>query len=132
MPPFFVRRRFFSGLFCAGVSKDATNRGRRRRGERSVAETDREKLVRKRAIQRLEKLAEAKVNDAVKLAFLERGEQVDGLDLTALTEFRRSEKGGVEIRLVDRTAILRELAVLGSEKGEAQAEAFFRALEEKT
>ncbi len=97
-----------------------------------MAETDREKTVRKRAIQRLEKLAEAKVNDAVKLAFLERGEQVDGLDLTALTEFRRSEKGGVEIRLVDRTAILRELAVLGSEKGEAQAEAFFRALEERT
>lgn len=90
----------------------------------------REKMTRETAIRKLGKLATAPVNDAVKLAFLENGEGVEGLDLTGLAEFRRTDKGGVEIRLVDRAAILRDLAVLADGRPEERAEEFLRALGE--
>lgn len=81
------------------------------------------------AVRRLRQLAQAPVNDAVKLAFLESGEGVDQLDLTALAEFRRSDKGAVEIKLVDRAAIWKDLALMGEGSVEERAEEFFRALE---
>ena len=50
------------------------------------------KNERRRLLRQLEQLAKCRVNDAVKLAFLDgsRPEAIDGLDLTPLTEFRRS------------------------------------------
>ncbi len=89
-----------------------------------------QKISREMAIRKLGELAQAPVNDAVKLAFLEEKERVDGLNLMALTEFRRSEKGVVEIRLVDRAAIWRDLAVLTDQRMGDRAEQFFRSLEE--
>lgn len=88
------------------------------------------KITRETAIHCLGKLARAPVNDAVKLAFLTDGEQVDGLRLDALAEFRRNDKGVVEVKLVDRAAIWRELAALTDQRSERQAEQFFRSLEE--
>ena len=83
-------------------------------------------------LRRMEKLAAAPVNDAVKLAFLDSSqvEQIDGLDLSALTEFKRSGNGGVEIRLTDRMAVLERVAALLSDQDD-RAEEFFRAMEGK-
>lgn len=90
----------------------------------------RQKMDREAAIRRLGELALAPVNDAVKLAFLNGDEEIEHLDLTGLTEFRRTDKGGVEIKLVDRAAILRDLAVLADERAGEKMQAFFRALGE--
>lgn len=90
----------------------------------------RQRMTREAAIRKLGELAVAPVNDAVKLAFLEEGSGVDTLDLTGLTEFRRTDKGGVEIRLVDRAAILRDLAMLTDERSGENMREFFKALGE--
>ena len=91
------------------------------------------KNERRRLLRQLEQLAKCRVNDAVKLAFLDgsRPEAIDGLDLTPLTEFRRSDKGGSEVRLVDRAAVLRLLVELSAGQEDQQAAAFFRAWEDR-
>ena len=89
-----------------------------------------QKMTREGAVRRLWELAMAPVNDAVKLAFLREGDSIDQLDLTGLAEFRRTDKGGVEIRLLDRAAILRDLVVLTDERSGNKMEEFFRALGE--
>ena len=63
---------------------------------------------RTRLLHRMERLAQCRVNDAVKLAFLDEGqlEKIDGLELGALKEFKRSGNGAVELKLVDRVAVL--------------------------
>ena len=53
---------------------------------------------------------------------------IDGLDLTALTEFKRSASGAVEIKLSDRAALLERIYRLMQEDEDA-GEAFLRALE---
>ena len=53
---------------------------------------------------------------------------IDALDLTLLEEFRRSDKGGAEVRFVDRLR-LAEKALELSEDPDGQAAAFFQALE---
>lgn len=72
-----------------------------------------------RAIQaRLERqmllLAQARVNDAVKLAFLkdEDRDLIDKMDLTALTEFKRAGSGAVEVKFADRMAVIRQMMEL--------------------
>ena len=82
-------------------------------------------------LRQMERLARGKVNDAVKLAFLseEQMGEIDRLDLSALTEFKRSGNGTVEIRLLDRVAVLEKIAAMLGEREEDRAEAFFRALE---
>ena len=79
--------------------------------------------------QRLEELAEARVNDAVKLAFMKNEQigEIDSLELTALTELRRNAGGVVEMKFIDRLAVLDKLAgMLGD--GEDKAEALLRAM----
>ena len=62
----------------------------------------------------LRRLAEASPNDAVKLLHL--GEEdlslLDGLDLSLVSEIKRSPNGAVEVKFVDRLAVLRELLEL--------------------
>ena len=91
------------------------------------------KNERARLLKQMERLAQCKVNDAVKLAFLDGTmlEELDGLDLTALTEFKRSEKGGSEVKLVDRVAVLKLLVELSAGQGTQGAVDFFRAWEGK-
>lgn len=81
-------------------------------------------------LRQMKKLSQAKVNDAVKLAYLdgEQLEELDRLDLTALTEFRRSGNGGVEIKLIDRVEVLERLLSLTQEQEEGM-ESFFQNLE---
>lgn len=89
------------------------------------------KNERARLLRQMERLARCRVNDAVKLAFLsgDRLEEIDGLDLGALKEFKRSGTGGVELRLVDRAAVLEKLLELSGGR-EDKAEQFFRSLKE--
>ena len=53
---------------------------------------EKEKQRRERLLRQILRLMQAPVNDAVKLAYLqeEETERIDGLDLTALKEFKRS------------------------------------------
>lgn len=60
-------------------------------------------------LQMLGQLAFGRPNDCVKLA-LRSSEAVDDLDLTLLSEIRCSEKGTVEVRLIDRLQALERLA----------------------
>ena len=74
--------------------------------------------------RRLKALAEARVNDAVKLAYLdgERVDEIEKLDLTALTEFKRGANGAVEVKLIDRMAVLERMAgLLGSREDRTEA-----------
>ena len=82
-------------------------------------------------MRRMERLAGGRVNDAVKLAFLdgERVDEIDNLDLSALTEFKRSGNGTVEIKLMDRVAVLEKIAAMLEQREEDEADAFLQALE---
>ena len=85
-----------------------------------------------RLLKQIERLARCKANDVVKLAFLKEGEakEIDSLDLTALTGFKRTDKGAVEIQLVDRLTVLKLLVELSDGQEDKQAE-FFQAWERK-
>ncbi len=85
-------------------------------------------LTRQDVARRLGELAFGKVNDCVRLA-LEPEPCLEKLDLSLLTEVKRSEKGMVEIRLVDRLKVLEQLARMTGENQEG-VEAFFQALQE--
>ena len=49
------------------------------------------------------------------------------LDLSLLTEIRKSEKGSVEIKLMDRSKVLEQLAGM-ADQGDERAERFLEAL----
>lgn len=77
--------------------------------------------------RRLAELAFGKPNDCVRLA-LEETADLEKLDLSLLSEIKRSEKGMVEIKLIDRLRALEQLAQ--STKGdEAEVEEFLKVLE---
>ena len=83
--------------------------------------TDLEKIRRQ-----LRKMAFGKPNDCVKLALCEDVD-IEKLDLSMLTEIKRSEKGTVEIKLLDRTKVLEQLAGM-ADQGDERAERFLEAL----
>ena len=85
------------------------------------------KLTREDVARRLAELAFGKANDCVKLV-LEPGEEMDGLDLSLLTELKRNEKGTLEIRLVDRLKALEQLALLAQGDG-TDLESFLQAMQ---
>lgn len=62
-------------------------------------------------IRRLGELAFGRPNDCVRLVLEERPE-VEELDLSLLSEIKRSEKGALELKLLDRLAVLEQLAAL--------------------
>lgn len=76
-------------------------------------------------------MAFGRVNDCVKLALSEY-DDIAKLDLSMLTEIKRSDKGGVELKLLDRTKILAQLAQLceGDERS-AAARQLLKALDEE-
>lgn len=77
--------------------------------------------------RRLAELAFGKANDCVRLA-LEDAPNLDALDLSLLSEVKRSDKGMVEIRLVDRLRALEQLAELAGEQS-PQMDSFLQALQ---
>ena len=76
--------------------------------------------------KQLRKMAFGKPNDCVKLALCEDVD-IEKLDLSMLTEIKRSERGTVEIKLLDRTKVLEQLASL-ADGGDDSAERFLQAL----
>lgn len=80
------------------------------------------------ALRRLAQLAFGKANDCVRLALEERPD-LEALDLSLLSEVKRSEKGAVEVRLVDRIRALERLLEAGTEANHC-ADAFFAAAED--
>lgn len=84
---------------------------------------------RKEMLSRLRKLADRKVNDAVKLAFLdgESVDKVDELDLSGLVELKKTEKG-FEARFVDQIKVLEMMRDLMDRSDTEAAEEFFQAL----
>ena len=86
-------------------------------------------LRRDDAVRRLAQLAFGRANDAVKLALHAGGTDPDQLDLSAVAEFKVTDKG-VEVKLVDRVRALETLCSL-LESGEGPgAEELYRALAE--
>ncbi|MBQ8974741.1 MAG: hypothetical protein IJ072_03330 [Oscillospiraceae bacterium] len=71
----------------------------------------RRKKSKQDVLQKLRDIALGSCNDAVKLAFMEQGCEsgVDELDLTALSEVKRSPSGSVEVKLINRLDALRLL-----------------------
>ena len=82
-------------------------------------------------LKEIQRLAESRANDAVRLAFLgeEELEALEGLDLSALTEFKRNKNGTVEMKFVDRMAALEWLA---ERCDDPRAARLYRALEKGT
>ena len=85
------------------------------------------KLTREDVARRLAELAFGRVNDCVKLV-LEEGVQIDGLDLSLLTELKRNDKGTLEVQLVDRLKALEQLANLAQSQG-TDLESFLQAMQ---
>lgn len=85
-------------------------------------------------IGQIRELAFGRSNDAVKLLFLEPDQMdvVDKLDLRMVSEIKRGSGGTLEIKLVNRLALLELLIGLlsGSESESSEAESFFRAMDE--
>lgn len=80
----------------------------------------------------LEKLAVSSPNDAVKLLYLGREDMsvLDGLDLSMLSEIKRGPRGEVELKFVNKLAVLRELIELNNARGEPEAhDGFYAALD---
>lgn len=87
---------------------------------------------REKLVQQIQNLAAAKVNDAVKLAYLspDQVDVIDGLDLTALTEFKRSGNGAVEIKFNNRMIALEKLLELTQASEEGGLAALLNAINE--
>lgn len=94
------------------------------------------KYTEKDILRRLGELAFGRANDVVKLAFLDAESldtELDKLDLTLLSEFKRSSSGVVEIKLANRLEALSRLSELtGTEpaSGNDGAESFLKAMDE--
>lgn len=78
-------------------------------------------------IRRLAELAFGRANDCVKLVLCEDA-QLDKLDLSLLSEVKRSDRGAVEVRLVDRLQALEQLQQLSAEES-TDMESFLKALQ---
>ena len=84
-------------------------------------------VTREDVTRRLAELAFGKANDCVRLV-LDEDARMEKLDLSLLSEVKRSDKGAVEVRLIDRLRALEQLAELASENG-SDLESFLKALQ---
>ena len=79
------------------------------------------RLRREDVLRRLAELAFGQPNDCVRLA-LEDLKDLKGLDLSLLSEIKRSDKGLVEIKLIDRVKVLERLEQAMGEEGDSIGE----------
>ena len=84
------------------------------------------KLTRADVARKLAELGYGRANDCATLV-LDPGADAGKLDLSLLSEVKRSEKGAVEVKLLDRLKALEMLTALTEEGGEGMEE-FLRAL----
>ena len=85
-------------------------------------------LRREDVIRRLARLAFGRANDAVRLALQPGETDPDALDLSAVSVILVSDKGGVEVKLVDRVKALETLCGLLEAGGNGEAEELYQAL----
>ncbi len=101
---------------------------KRETGEKALSRRIRDGAVdRQDVTRRLAELAFGRVNDCVRLV-LEEHPEVGNLDLSLLSEVRRSDKGGVEVKLIDRLRVLEQLTRMTGESG-TDMDAFLQALQ---
>ena len=88
---------------------------------------------REQILKRMWQLANAGAGDAVRLACFPQEEWsgLDGLDLDALTEFKRGSNGVIELKFTDRARLLERLLDAADHSGEEQVDRFLQAMEEK-
>ena len=99
-----------------------------KKGEQELQWRIREGTVSRQDVaRRLAELAFGKANDCVRLA-LEESPDVKKLDLSLLSWVRRSDKGAVEVKLVDRLQALEQLAQV-AEADQSEIGDFLRALQ---
>lgn len=86
-------------------------------------------MEREEILKEIKRLAKGRVNDAVRLAYLSEDElhEIGKLELSAVTEFKRSSNGTVELKFVDRLSALQWL--LEQAGDDPKAERLYEALE---
>lgn len=100
----------------------------RENGEKALQKRIRSGTVTRQDVtRRLAELAFGRANDCVRLA-LDDGVDLEGLDLSLLSEVKRNDKGTVEIRLIDRLRALEQLTAAAGEKP-TDLDAFFQAMQ---
>lgn len=88
---------------------------KRKNGEKALEKRIRSgEVSRQDVIRRLAELAFGSANDCIRLVLEERPD-LEELDLSLLREVKRSEKGAVEIKLIDRIQALEQLAAVAGE-----------------
>jgi hypothetical protein len=86
-------------------------------------------LRREDVLRRLAQLAFGQANDGVRLALLGREAETEHMDLSAVSEIKVTDKGGVEIKFVDRVKALEALCgLLETGSGGQGAEELYRVL----
>jgi len=93
---------------------------------RAERRTLNDQLTRADVVRYAARLAFGRSNDCVKLA-LDPEANLDELDLSLLCELKRSEKGTVEVKLIDRAALLEFLYRSAGDEASGFDE-FFRAM----
>ena len=82
-------------------------------------------VYREDALRPLAQLAFGRVNDAARLALHSGEADLETLDLSAVAELKVTDKGGVEIKLIDRIRALEVLCgLLSEEKAEGAGELY--------
>lgn len=88
---------------------------KRKNGEKALEKRIRSgEVSRQDVTRRLAELAFGSANDCIRLV-LEEQPDLEELDLSLLREVKRSEKGAVEIKLIDRIQALEQLAAVAGE-----------------
>ena len=104
---------------------------KRKNGEKALEKRIRSgEVSRQDVTRRLAELAFGSANDCIRLV-LEEQPNLDALDLSLLREVKRSEKGAVEIKLIDRIQALEQLAAVAGEDQSGIAD-FLRAMQGET
>ena len=88
---------------------------------------------REQILKRMWKLANAGAADAVRLACFPQEEwgSLEGMELDALTEFKRGANGVIELKFADRARLLERLLDAVDRSGEEQVDRFLQAMEQQ-
>lgn len=101
---------------------------KRKHGEKALEKRIRSgEVSRQDVTRRLAELAFGSANDCVRLVLEEQPDLAE-LDLSLIREVKRSEKGTVEIKLIDRLQALEQLSAVAGESS-AGLEEFLRAMQ---
>lgn len=95
-----------------------------------MRETATGQIQREDAVRRLAQLAFGRANDAVWLALHRDEPDLKELDLSAVAEFKVTDKGGMEVKFIDRVRALEALCQALDDGGARGMEELLRALEE--